>query len=102
MSDNIRTRRLTKADVPTVVAVHLSAFSDFFLTSLGSAFLEKYYKAVIEHKESICVGCEDDRNQLLGFAIGSQLSKGFHAKLLREHPGVFFLQGLRIMFTNPK
>jgi ribosomal protein S18 acetylase RimI-like enzyme len=96
------TRKLSEADVPNVVAVHVSAFSGFFLTTLGTAFLRKYYRAVISHKDSICIGCEDEMGKFIGFAVGNRLSKGFHLKILRRHWLVFMLEGLRLAMMRPK
>ena len=102
MTNNIQIRKLNDADVSSVVAVHLSAFSGFFLSSLGDIFLKKYYQAVIQHADSICIGCESNLGDFVGFAIGNRLSKGFHLKILRSNWSMFMIEGLRLMVTNPK
>jgi ribosomal protein S18 acetylase RimI-like enzyme len=102
VNTGLQVRRLVIDDIPAIVRVHMSAFSGFFLTTLGEAFLEKYYKAVIIDSNSVCIGCKDEQGHLLGFAVGSRLSRGFHLGLLGRHWAMFFLEGLRLLLRRPK
>ena len=102
MTNNTQIRKLNVADIPSVVGVHLSAFGGFFLSSLGTVFLRKYYKAVILHSDSICIGYKDETGKLIGFAVGNCVSKGFHKKILSQNSLVFFLEGLRLLIIKPK
>ncbi|MEO6549757.1 MAG: GNAT family N-acetyltransferase [Ferruginibacter sp.] len=101
MNGKIYIRPLNKKDIPGIVAVHLSAFSGFFLTTLGPAFLRKYYSAVIGHKDGICIGCENSDGLIIGFAVGTRLSKGFHRNILCRHWITFFQEGVRLLVTKP-
>lgn len=94
--------KLEQSHVPEIVDVHLNAFNGFFLTSLGKAFLRKYYSAVIAHPDSICLGCKIENGPLAGFAVGNKLSKGFHLKILRANWLMFFLEGIRLAAVKPK
>jgi len=65
-----------------IVQIHLQAFEGFFLTSLGAAFLEVYYKATLNSKNGLIVVALNEQNTIIGFAQGTVLSAGFHKELL--------------------
>ena len=53
-----RVRRAKETDLPGIVAIHRAAFSDFFLTKLGPAFLYRYYKLVLGYRSGILLVSE--------------------------------------------
>lgn len=61
-------RRAQETDLDNIVEVHQKAFRHFFLSELGRAFLERYYRLVL-HENGILLVSERDR-QIEGFVCG--------------------------------
>jgi len=80
----------------------LQAFPDFFLTSLGKCFLKTYYKSVTADPTGISLGIINDKNELIGFSVGTNISKGFHKRLFKKNILQFLVQGFIILFIKPK
>jgi ribosomal protein S18 acetylase RimI-like enzyme len=64
-----RVRSATGDDLPGIVTIHQKAFSNYFLTQLGSNFLRKYYSLVLTYHAGITLVSEQ-QNVLKGFACG--------------------------------
>lgn len=88
-------------DYRAMAAIHHQAFSGFFLTSLGNRFLETYYKACIQHPDSIAVCVLDDKGTIQGFATGSIKAAGYHRNLLFKNPFRFLASALRSVLLKP-
>ena len=73
-------RAMTRDDLDSVVAIHLAAFPNFFLTFLGPRFLRVFYGAVMTDGIAL-VATIDDR--LAGFVVGMADSQSFYRRLLR-------------------
>lgn len=69
-------------DLEQLVDVHFSAFSGFFLTSLGRNFLIQYYKIYIKYSHIAFVAEVD--NSIEGFVVGSNSSVDFYNDLKKE------------------
>lgn len=95
-------RTINKNEYSFLVDIHIKAFKDFFLTSLGRAFLTTYYKACLNNKESIGICAVDDKNQIVGFGVGCVLSKGYHTRLVKKNLFKFLIQGILILYLKPK
>lgn len=93
-------RNIKPTEYDLLAKLHIQAFNDFFLTSLGYNFLKTYYKASLSNKDSIAVCAVDDNEELVGFSIGCIHSKGYHKNLLVKNFPEFFVQGVRIFFTK--
>lgn len=99
---DIVVRSMAKADVDVVVTTHLSAMPDFFLSSLGSAFLKTYYAALIDDPAAVAfVAAEDDR-AVVGFAVGSTNPSGFYRRLLARRWPSFALSSVPGLIRNPR
>lgn len=98
----MRIRKLEIYDTKKVVEIHLKSFKDFFLSSLGERFLYIYYKSCIESNESISICAIDENENLVGFSVGCINSRGFHKRLIKESFLAFIVQGIIILFSNPK
>ena len=81
--------------------IHLAAFKDFFLTTLGKKFLNTYYNACLKSAESISICAIDESNQIVGFSIGCIQAKGYHKRLIKQNLLQFLLQGIVILFSKP-
>jgi ribosomal protein S18 acetylase RimI-like enzyme len=72
-------RPMARNDLDAVVAIHLAAFPNFFLTFLGPHFLRLFYAAVMAEGIAI-VATIDDR--VAGFVVGMLDSRSFYRRLL--------------------
>lgn len=95
-------RKVKIVESKELATIHLESFKDFFLTSLGERFLNTYYKSCLKSDESIAICATDEVGDLIGFSVGCLRSKGFHKRLIMQNLATFALQGLFILFSNPK
>ena len=72
----INIRKATPDDTETVVRLHQAAFKNFFLTSLGTKFLELYYKTFITSENSAFF-CAEKGNEVVGYSACAYQSRGF-------------------------
>ena len=98
----MKIRKLNLYDSKKVVEIHLKSFKDFFLSSLGERFLYTYYKSCIKSTEAIAICAVDEDENLVGFSVGCFHSKGFHKRLIKKNILDFMVQGIIILFSNPK
>lgn len=78
-------RDLKLEETKNIAALHQLAFSNFFLTSLGIKFLSKFYGSIIKSDYGVAIGAYDDNNELVGFAIGARIKKGFYKGILKRN-----------------
>ena len=81
----ITLKALKTEDVKNITILHQIAFKNFFLTSLGSDFLTKFYASIFRSKDGIAIGAFDKSNELVGCAIGAKTKKGFYKSLLKNN-----------------
>ena len=94
-----RVRRAERADLPGIVAIHQKAFSHFFLTQLGGAFLYRYYELVLRYRAGILLVSEGS-DGLEGFACGFADPEEFYA-LMRRRRRSFALPVLAALVRRP-
>lgn len=97
----IETRKANTTDVDSIVAIHNQAFPDFFLTTLGSRFLQLYYKCMCKCEDAVTLCAEED-GEVKGFATSSYYSHGFNTTLIKKNLFRFGLMGIELLFTKPK
>lgn len=86
--------------VKEVVDVHLSAFPNFFLSTLGAGFLRTYYRCFVEHKNgNLIVATMDDK--VVAFAAATSECRGFNTSLLKKNLFAFGCRFLVLLFTKP-
>ena len=90
------------SEATELARIHTSAFKNFFLTELGSTFLETYYASVIKNRDSIAVCVSNEDNVILGFATGCTHSVGYNKSLVKSNLTAFFIQGVKLIFAKPK
>jgi len=95
-------KKIELKDIPAIVNIHIEAFPDFFLTSLGKSFLKTYYKTSIKNKLCVAVCSLDKSNNITGFAVGTLLSKNYYKKLIIKNISLYSWQFLIIFITKPK
>ena len=79
MDHNLKIRQMLITDLPSVIKLHEHAFEGFFLQRMGPPFLRQYYCAVLGYSESITLVAEDDKQKIIGFAVGFVDSVRFYA-----------------------
>lgn len=99
---SIKFRKLRPNESEKVALIHINTFKGFFLTSLGKSFLTTYYKVCIKSPDVIAICATSDNQSIVGFAVGTINSKGFHKKILKKNILKFAYQGLILLFTKPK
>lgn len=95
-------RKVKYNEYKILAFIHQIAFPDFFLTNLGEEFLGDYYKACIKSSHSISIGAVDDRGEIVGFAVGSLKSKGFHKNLIFENFFLFTKRAIILILSKPR
>lgn len=96
----IEIKKAREKDIPVIVAIHIKAFPDFFLTTLGEGFLKLYYKSVLNSSDGVLmVGKSDDG--IAGFCAGTMLSAGYNTRLIKNNIFGYCGQGLKWLFTHP-
>ena len=98
----MRYRPIEVSEYHSLVKLHLMAFDDFFLSTLGYNFLKTYYQACLINKESIAIGASDESKNLVGFCIGCTQAKGFHKRLVFQHFFKFVIQGIILLISKPR
>ncbi|MHA8072238.1 GNAT family N-acetyltransferase [Aquirufa ecclesiirivi] len=93
-------KKLEILDVSSIAELHLRAFSNFFLTSLGKFFLCTFYSAILNDSQSISLGLFEN-NVLIGFAIGSKRNKSFYKNLIRNNFFKLSLSAFIPFISNP-
>ena len=94
-------RVLRPIESSLIAQLHILEFNNFFLTSLGKRFLSKFYLSIINHKYGIALGCFHN-DELIGFAIGTNISKGFYKSILKSNLFSFTFASLYNLILNPK
>lgn len=98
----MRFRKPKNTESKIFTQIHLEAFKDFFLTTLGPRFLNTYYSSALKSTESISVCAVNQDDQLIGFSIGCKHAKDYHKRLVKQNFLAFFLQGIVILFSKPR
>lgn len=93
-------RAAQAGDVSAMVAVHQEAFPGFFLTSLGSAFLTRFYAAIVTEPGCISLLAVDSR-WIAGFVVGPLHPNRFFRGLLLRSGAGFVLDAAPAMARRP-
>lgn len=94
-------RKATSKDIKGIVDVHCSAFKGFFLTELGSSFLQLYYSSYFKEPSAVLLVAEKDGG-IVGFSSATSLSTGFNTRLVKKNFFRYALRGCMITLTKPK
>ncbi|WP_026348670.1 GNAT family N-acetyltransferase [Eudoraea adriatica] len=102
MALKMRTCQLNINQISKVVELHELAFKGFFLTELGTSFLNQYYKSVIQSEKALNLGVFDENSKLLGFAITAKNSKGFNKSIIKQNFLGFLGIAFKLLILKPK
>lgn len=88
-------------DAKEIGALHLLAFPNFFLTSLGEAFLKVFYEKILQSKHGFGIGILKD-GKLIAFAIGTSRIKGFYMEMIKKNGFILFYYAFSTLITRPQ
>jgi ribosomal protein S18 acetylase RimI-like enzyme len=94
-------RKAISKDIKGIVDVHCSAFKGFFLTELGSNFLQLYYSSYFREPSAVLLVAEEN-GAIVGFSSATSLSAGFNTRLVKKTFLRYALRGCMIALTKPK
>ncbi len=97
----VKIRLAQESDIQRIVNVHCSAFKGFFLTDLGSSFLQLYYSSYFREPTAVLLVAERD-GEVVGFSSATSLSAGFNTRLVKKDFFRYVLRGCMIALTKPK
>lgn len=83
-----------------IVQIHLAAFEGFFLEFLGMRFLKELYRGFLEEPACLCL-VAIDRNDVVGFAVGTTEPEEFFRRLLRRRWPRFVSAGAGALILHP-
>ena len=92
---------LHEADVRPLANLHRRAFPQFFLSSLGEAFLVQFYRGFVKDPSAVCVVAKDSANRLVGGVVGTIEPAGFFARMLRKRWPGFAVASLSAVLRTP-
>jgi glycosyltransferase involved in cell wall biosynthesis/GNAT superfamily N-acetyltransferase len=90
-----------RSEVPAIAQMHMDAFPDYFMTSLGKHFLVQFYLAFTEDPSSVVSVAREPGGRILGVAVGSAQPAGFFRRALVHRFTGFALAGLSAVLSNP-
>jgi ribosomal protein S18 acetylase RimI-like enzyme len=93
-------RAMQQQDVSAAVKVHMAAFRAFFLTSLGPAFLEIFYREMISQEKGAGFVCEVN-GAIFGFVIGAEDQTLSYRLLLKRQWLAFVIAALPALVKQP-
>jgi len=99
MTADTSIRVMRPSDVNRVVAIHLATFRGFFLSSLGPRFLGVYYRCAATDPSVVALVAE--RDEPVGFAVGSIEPRGFYRRILRRHWPSFLAASIPAVLRHP-
>lgn len=94
-------KKLEPKHVKEVVKIHELAFQNFFLTVLGTRFLNHFYTALVKRKDVLAIGYWDRDGHLTGFFVANYGHDGFYRSLSRENFFRFFFSTFRTFLLRP-
>lgn len=94
--------KIKKEDIIQIVDLHLASFPSFFLTSLGDKFLILFYNACLNNRHCVSVKVVDEKQIIVGFAIGTDVSNGFYKQIILSELLSFIKIAFAIVLSRPK
>jgi len=76
-------RPMAFEDVLPIIHIHMSSFTNFFLTFLGPAFLKQLYTGTLKDSSGIAIVAEIE-NKICGFVTGTTNPSGFYSRLIKD------------------
>jgi GNAT superfamily N-acetyltransferase len=90
-----------RGHIDQTVDIHLQAFPEFFLSSLGPRFLREFYASFLVDPAGMGFVACGRGGQILGAVVGPLNPRGYFKRLLRRRWWAFGLASLNIVVRNP-
>lgn len=88
--------------IEQIVAVHIRAFPDFFLTFLGPKFLGEFYSSFLSDPMGVGFVARDiETNKVLGVIVGPLVPEGYFKRLLKNRWWAFCLASISAVLKRP-
>lgn len=95
----MKCRNACLEDIESITQIHIKAFPQFFMTSLGSKFLYEYYRLYLNSSDHIAIVIEEF-GVVKGFAVGTNDSLAFYKEF--KINSYKFIYPILINFSNVK
>ena len=82
--------KLKKEDAAEIAEIHISAFTGFFLTSLGKNVLRVFYSSLFQDEFIIAWGIKLN-DEFVGFFVATTSPSGIYSKVFRKHFDICFI-----------
>ena len=93
---------ITSNRIDEIVAVHMRAFPEFFLTFLGPRFLREFYNSFTYDPAGIgFVAHDPNTDELLGVIVGPLTPQGYFKRLLKKRWWAFCLASVVAVLKRP-
>lgn len=92
---------LVPDDVDSVVALHLRAFPNFFLSFLGPRFLREFYLSFLRDPVGMAFVARNQLGEVVGAIVGPVDPRGFFGRLLRRRWWAFSLASVTALLRRP-
>ncbi len=92
--------KLGKESVATVAKIHIAAFPNFFLTSLGYKVLCVFYDSLIKDKATIASAVFAE-SKIVGFFVASTQPAGLYSRVFKKHFFAFLFPLLLAFLKRP-
>ena len=81
--------------------MHLLAFREFFLASLGRGFLRAFYRAAAGHEGTVGYVALDESGRVVGACFGLVNATGFFRELFRRRWWLFAVHSIPALLRRP-
>lgn len=100
-NSSVSIRKLLPSDASKLAAVHMSAFPAFFLTSLGTRFVRRYYRAMAQDDWTVGRVALVD-GVVIGAAIGTLQPAKTYRRMLCRHGLAFVTAAAPAVVQSPR
>jgi ribosomal protein S18 acetylase RimI-like enzyme len=92
---------LKAACLDEVVTLHLLAFPEFFLSSLGPRFLREFYASFLADPQGVGWVAYNEAGEVVGVVVGAVDPRGYFGRLFRRRWWAFSLASLGAVARRP-
>jgi ribosomal protein S18 acetylase RimI-like enzyme len=83
-----------------IVNIHLNAFKNFYLTSLGKPFLSEFYNSIINHDNGLVIALVF-QNRVVAFAAGTSCEQNFYSEIFKKNFFSLALSCVPVLLKTP-
>lgn len=95
-------RPARREDARELAELHRDAFPDFFLSSLGTAFLRQFYLGFADDDSAISTVAIDSSGRIVGSVVGTMEPAGFFSRLMKRRILQFGLLSAKESLKRPR